>query len=144
MIIGLFTMKRLVLFYLLLCFLIMSQAGCIVVAAGVGAAGGVAGYRYVKEKLEITYNQPYDTVRNAIVKSLERLKIVITEYKYDGLEGKIKGKTLSDTPVEIYFKRIGKESTFVTIKVGIFGDKAKSLSIKEEIDRQLGVKGGYL
>ncbi|MGB9667945.1 MAG: DUF3568 family protein [Thermosulfidibacteraceae bacterium] len=136
--------KKLFLLSILVILLIGSQVGCIVVATSVGAAGGIAGYRYVKEKLEITYNIPYDTVRQAIVRSLEKLAMVITEYRYDGLEGIIKAKTKTDTPVEIHFKKIGKEATLVTIKVGIFGNKVKSLAIKEEIDRQLGIKGGYL
>lgn len=128
----------------LIILLLVTLSGCVVIAAGVGAGTGVIGYRYVKERLEITYGASYPKVRKAVIVALDRLKVRIKDYRYDEFEGFIKGELASGKPLEIYMKKVSKESTLVTIKVGLLGDKSKSMAIKEEIDRELGIKGGYL
>ncbi len=109
------------------------------VAIGAAGAGGVAGYRYVKGELQVTYKKDFASVWDATLKALKELKVRIVEESHDEVEGYLKGYTPLGKKVKIKAKTDGR-FTKLRIRVGFMGDKDYALAIKYRIDRILKVK----
>jgi len=127
--------RRLPLVAILCCFLIGLSA-CSRKWAVIGAAAAAVGagtYYYVKGDLKRNYEAPMDKTWEATVKSVEELKLTIESQKHDGLSGVITGKTADEKGFEINLKRLGENSTEVGIRIGTFGDRAKSEAIHDKI-----------
>jgi hypothetical protein len=127
--------RRLQLVAILCCFLIGLSA-CSRKWAVIGAAAAAVGagtYYYVKGDLKRNYEAPMDKTWEATVKSVEELKLTIESQKHDGLSGVITGKTADEKGFEINLKRLGENSTEVGIRIGTFGDRAKSEAIHDKI-----------
>jgi hypothetical protein len=121
--------------------LLVMTCGCAALIAAVAGAGiGVATYAYVTGDLKIEYPIPYETVWDATEKALADLEIEVEERIKDGISGTIKAQRANDTPVHIKVKREAPETTIVKIRVGVFGDKDKSIVIMEAIDSYLDVE----
>lgn len=121
--------------------LLIMTCGCAALIAAVAGAGvGVATYAYLTGDLKVEYPRPYESVWDATLKALEDLNIEVEEKGKDGISGTIKAKRANDTPVHIKVKRESPESTFVKIRVGVFGDKDASTTIMEAIDKYLDVE----
>jgi len=127
--------RRFQLVAVLCCFLIGLSA-CSRKWAVIGAAAAAVGagtYYYVKGDLKRNYEAPMDKTWEATVKSVEELKLTIESQKHDGLSGVITGKTADEKGFEINLKRLGENSTEVGIRIGTFGDRAKSEAIHDKI-----------
>ena len=127
--------RRLPLVAILCCFLIGLSA-CSRKWAVIGAAAAAVGagtYYYVKGDLKRNYEAPMDKTWEATVKSVEELKLTIESQKHDGLSGVITGKTADEKGFEINLKRLGENSTEVGVRIGTFGDQAKSEAIHDKI-----------
>jgi hypothetical protein len=127
--------RRLQLVAILCCFLIGLSA-CSRKWAVIGAAAAAVGagtYYYVKGDLKRNYEAPMDKTWEATVKAVEELKLTIESQKHDGLSGVITGKTADEKGFEINLKRLGENSTEVGIRIGTFGDRAKSEAIHDKI-----------
>jgi hypothetical protein len=121
--------------------MLVMTCGCAAVIAAIAGAGiGAATYAYVTGDLKIEYPIPYESVWEATVKALQDLDIAVEEKTKDGISGTIKAKRSNDTPVHIKVKREASEITIVKIRVGVFGDKEKSVVIMEAIDKYLDVE----
>jgi len=120
----------------LLCCLLVGLSACSRKWAVIGAAAAAVGagtYYYVKGDLKRNYEAPMDKTWEATVKSVEELKLTIESQKHDGLSGVITGKTADEKGFEINLKRLGENSTEVGIRIGTFGDRAKSEAIHDKI-----------
>jgi hypothetical protein len=127
--------RRLQLVAILCCFLIGLSA-CSRKWAVIGAAAAAVGagtYYYVKGDLKRNYEAPMDKTWEATVKAVEELKLTVESQKHDGLSGVITGKTADEKGFEINLKRLGENSTEVGIRIGTFGDRAKSEAIHDKI-----------
>jgi hypothetical protein len=127
--------RRLQLVAILCCFLIGLSA-CSRKWAVIGAAAAAVGagaYYYVKGDLKRTYEAPMDKTWEATVKSVEELKLTVETQKHDGLSGVITGKTADEKGFEINLKRLGENSTEIGVRIGTFGDQAKSEAIHDKI-----------
>ena len=107
--------------------LLALSAGCVAV---IGA--GVAGIAYVKGEAKKTYAASMDDCINGVENALKALEIKIEGTSGDKLEFIFKGKTAEDTVVEVKVKSIATESTEVSVRFGVFGDKKKSTRVHEE------------
>ncbi len=127
--------KRLQLVAVLCCFLIGLSA-CSRKWAIIGAAAAAVGagtYYYVKGDLKRNYEAPLDKTWEATLKSVEELKLTVESQKHDGFGGVIKGKMADEKAFEINLKRLGENSTEVGVRIGTFGDQAKSEAIHDKI-----------
>ncbi len=127
--------KRLQLVALLCCFIIGLSA-CSRKWAVIGAAAAAVGagaYYYVKGDLKRNYEAPMDETWEATIKSVEELKLTVESQKHDGLSGVITGKTADEKGFEINLKRLGENLTEVGVRIGTFGDRAKSEAIHDKI-----------
>ena len=131
--------RRFQLVAVLCCFLIGLSA-CSRKWAVIGAAAAAVGagtYYYVKGDLKRNYEAPMDKTWEATIKSVEELKLTVESQKHDGLNGVIKGKTADEKGFEINLKRLGDNSTEVGVRIGTFGDRAKSEAIHDKIHSKL-------
>ena len=131
--------RQLQLIALLCCFLIGLSA-CSrkwVVLGAAAAAVGAGTYYYIKGDLRRNYEAPMDKTWDATIKSVEELKLKVESQKHDALTGVIKGKMADEKDFEINLKRVDENSTEVGIRIGTFGDRAKSEAIHNKIHSKL-------
>jgi len=108
--------------------------GCVAVAVGVAAAGTVA---YVKGDLDAVEIGNIDKVYNATLKAMEKLELNVTEKSKDALSAKVIARDSQDKKITIILASTAEGATKISIRVGVFGDKTKSLLIYEQIKKNL-------
>ena len=131
--------RRLQLIALLCCFLIGLSA-CSRKWAVLGAAAAAVGtgaYFYIKGDLKRNYEAPMDKTWDATIKSVEELKLTAESTEHDAFNGVIKGKMADGKSFTINVKRLGENSTEVGVRIGTFGDRARSEAIHDKIHSKL-------
>jgi len=125
---------------LILAGLMVNSSGCLLVAAGAGAAGTVA---YMRGDLETeepyNLNMVYDATREAA----EQLELSVLEGRTekDALSATIVARDAADKRVTIHLKAQTELTTRVSIRIGTFGDQAKSQMIYNRIRENLRATG---
>ena len=120
----------------ILCCLLIIMAGCSrqwVILGTAAAAVGVGTYAYIKGDLKRTYDVNIEKAWAASVKSVEELKLTTETKTHDAFSGNIKGKMADGKSFEINLKRLGESATEVGVRLGTFGDRAKSEAIHDKI-----------
>lgn len=112
---------------------LLTFSGCIAVAAG--AAG--AGVAWVRGALEVTVDANLDRTYAAAQAAVRSLEFAPISEKKSGVDASVLARTALDKRVEIVLKRTGDKSTHVSIRVGVFGDEAMSVTILERLKREL-------
>lgn len=115
--------------------LYLFNAGCAAVLLGAGA--GTAGVIWYKGKLEETLPYSIPHVYEAVKAGLKDLSIGITEERHDKLTAKVKGILADDREVWVDAESKNASTTILTIRVGILGDKAMTLRIRDAIKKHL-------
>ncbi len=110
------------------------QAGCLIVAAGAASAGAVA---YVRGELSATLASPLEKVDPASNQAIQQLQLVKVNEKKDAFTAIITARTADDKKVEINLTQVTAGTTKVQIRIGTFGDEAKSLAILDKIKGNL-------
>jgi len=112
--------------------LMISSSGCLVVAAGAGAAGTMA---YMRGDLEAEEAYKLDTVYAASREAMKQLQLSVLEGKteQDALSATIVARDASDKRVTIKLKAQGEQMTKLSIRIGTFGDQTKSHMIYNRI-----------
>ena len=131
--------KRLQLVALLCCFLIGLSA-CSrkwVILGGAAAAAGAGTYYYIKGDLKRSYEAPMDKTWQASLESVKELKLVTESSEHDAFNGVIKGKMADGKSYTITLKRLGDNMTEVGVRIGTFGDRARSEAIHDKIHSKL-------
>jgi len=127
--------KPLQLVALLCCFLIGLNA-CSKKWVAIGAAAAAVGagtYYYIKGDLKRNYEASMDKTWQAAVQSVDELKLTTESKEHDAFSGSIKGKMADGKSFTISLKRVGENTTEVGVRIGTFGDRAKSEAIQEKI-----------
>ncbi len=121
---------------LILAGLLVNSAGCLVVAAGAGAAGTVA---YMRGDLETEEPYNLNTVYDATRGAAEQLELSVLEGKTekDALSATIVARDAADKRVTIHLKAVTELTTKVSIRIGTFGDQTKSQMIYNRIRENL-------
>jgi hypothetical protein len=125
--------NRLSVFILLFFYVVTS--GCAAVVAG--AAAGTAGVVWYKGRLQETVPYSVPKVHQASLSGLRDLDIRTVEERRDSLTSEIRGLLADGTKVWIDAKSTGQNTTKVTIRVGLLGDKSFSLRIRDAMKRHL-------
>ena len=116
----------------------LGSVGCAALVVGAGAGAGT--YAYVTGKLTATLDAPLDKAFDATKAGLADLKFSITHDSHDALVGQSTSRMSDGTEVNIDLKNTGTNSTQITIRVGVFGDEAKSTAILDAIKKNLNAK----
>jgi hypothetical protein len=116
--------------------LTMSSSGCLVLAAGAGAAGAVA---YAKGDLEAQEHQSIDAVYAATTKAMEDLKLyqLRDESGRDALSATVVARDAADKRITVALKSVSQDFTTLSIRVGTFGDQTKQQRIYDKIRENL-------
>lgn len=115
--------------------LLMSSAGCF--ALVVGAAAGAGGYAWVKGALIKEFEVPAKQLSDVSIRAIKQLGMPLEEEKADHLSGYIRSKTADNQKVIINVKALTEKKSELKIRVGVFGDQAKSEMILNAVQKNL-------
>ena len=110
-----------------------SLPGCIVAAAGAGAAGAA----YVMGDLEGTVNGTPQRVIEVSKEVLEEKELRDVHGDATGIDGSASARLASDTKVEIHVNRRDDKTCKISIRVGTFGDEKLSQDLYDRIRAKL-------
>lgn len=109
-------------------------SGCVAVVAAGGAAGGVA---YVRGELQATLDEPVTAVNEAVIEAGEALGLNSISAAGDKLGGEFVFRNAQDEKVTIQTEPVTEKSTELGIRIGLFGDQARSQLILDAIKEEL-------
>jgi hypothetical protein len=98
---------------------LLFTAGCAAIVVGAGAGAGV--YTWVKGDLIRSYEKSFDHTENAVIQSLEHLKITIDDKNRTGLETTVKARQSDGSPVTVKIRVIRPAMTEVAVRCGYVG-----------------------
>jgi len=139
------TMKRDLAITILLAYLLIT-CGCAVAVLGMGAAAGT-GAAYVAGKDTRIYDSEYHQTAQACLKTLNSLKIPVSQISADELKTTIQAKRADETPVYIEVVRLGQPGlSEVGIRTGVVGisEAVASNQIHDALKDRLRRKGHEL
>ena len=116
--------------------LLIVMAGCSrqwVILGTAAAAVGVGTCAYIEGDLKRTYDVNIENAWAASVKSVDQLKLTAESKTHDAFNGIIKGKMADGMSFQINLKRLAENSTEIGVRLGTFGDRAKSEAIHDKI-----------
>ena len=116
--------------------------GCTPAMNAKEADPGIESYSFLTGMLTRTYQSEYPETVQATRKTLEKLKIPITDTVADGLKTEFKARRADDTPVAIEIILINPELTQVSVSTGTMGiwDRRVSEQIQGYIAQALELK----
>ena len=116
--------------------------GCTAAVNGKEADPGIETYSFLTGMLTRTYQSEYPETVQATRKTLEKLKIPISDTIADGLKTEFKARRADDTPVAIEIVLINPELTQVSVSTGTLGiwDRRVSEQIQGYIATALELK----
>lgn len=109
---------------------LLGTSGCVAVVAA-GAAG--AGVAWVRGALETNLEAGLDEAYAAAQEAVAQLELAKISEKKSALDASLLARTALDKRIEIVLKRVGPKTTHVSIRVGVFGDEALSLTVLERL-----------
>jgi hypothetical protein len=115
--------------------------GCPAVAIlGIGAAGGIGGYKYYEGRLAREYPLSYARAWRAVNTALTNLQISISSSMDDKVKGTIDAVRRDGKKVTVTLKDRGQGVTSIAVRVGLLGDRYAAQRIHEEIASVSGIK----
>ncbi|MDA2917237.1 DUF3568 domain-containing protein, partial [Nitrospinae bacterium AH_259_B05_G02_I21] len=115
----------------------MVASGCAVAVLATGAGLGAGTYAWLKGELQRTYPATYDAVWNASSDALQSLEMPVVSQQRDALKGTIMAKRADGSDVRVDVKYLTDKTTQVSIRIGLFGDRADSARVHETIQARL-------
>jgi len=123
---------------ILLLVLAILISGCAeAVLVGVGAVGGAGAALWYKGKMEENLDVAFSKARAATLAALKDLELPINKDEKKGLKARIESQFPEGKHLWISLRAVTESSTKVTVRVGAFGDKARSQKIFEAIHQHL-------
>ena len=114
-------------------FLVMVPSGCVFLFAGAAGAGTMA---YVGGDMETTSKKSVDEVYAAVEATCKELEFEVFEQEKKEFTGMV--MAMSDFgKVTIRVKGKSPEETYVSVRVGTFGDKGASKLIMEKLKQKI-------
>jgi hypothetical protein len=128
--------KPLILLLLAACPFILT--GCLAAAAVGGAAAAGAGtVAYIKGELRATEEASLNRTWSATVAAADDLRFLVTNKIKDDVSAELDAKTADNKTVKIQLKRVSKNLTDISIRIGTFGDESLSRYILSKIEARL-------
>jgi len=124
--------------FLLLMLSLPFMSGCALVLAG-GAGAGTA--VYIKGELQTNLEAPLQRSVAATNSAVDTLGFMKISEEVDKLAGEIIARTAQDKKIKIKLNKVTENTTKISIRVGMFGDKTLSYSLLEEIKKKTILRG---
>ena len=106
---------------------------------GLGAGGGVAGYKYVEGHTAKEFPLEFASAWDATNTAMENLRINIADSDNSGNQGKIKAFTKEGKEVSIKLKGRSQWVTSISVRVGKLGNRENAEKILNEIASVAGL-----
>ncbi len=126
---------------LVLALLAALAAGCVPLA--IGAAGAGAGVAYARGNLESSFPVAVPEVTAATEAALRQMRMREITVIGSGIDAELTARTADDDKVTIKLDSPGEGVTNISIRIGTFGDRDKSLAIYNNIRDEL-IRRGHL
>ena len=107
-------------------------SGCLA-AIGAGAALGVGAVAYANGSLESMQDVSLARCWTATQLAMGDLEYTIVSERKDALEAELVSRQADDKKVTVHLKKMNEKTVKLTVRVGTFGDEAKSRLILERI-----------
>ena len=111
--------------------------GCMLLAVGAGAAAGAGTMAYIEGEFQTAYASSLDRTWNASLEAVKDLNFRIIATQKKETEGNIEAKKIGGKKVRIALSIAGPETTFVKIRVGVFGNEVASRALRDRIASRL-------
>ena len=118
---------------------LLVNSGCppVIVGAAAGVGVGAGTVAYVSGELKSTEDVSLDKAWGASQAAMGDLGFAITERRKDVFNAELNARGVEVKKIRIALKKISDASTEVRIRVGVFGDEAKSRQILQTIKKRL-------
>jgi hypothetical protein len=113
--------------------------GCAAALLGIGAGVGIGAYKYVEGSLARDYPVEYSHLWETTNTALENLQISLTSSSNEGHRGRIEGVRQDGKKVVVTLKDKGLGVTYVTVRVGMLGNRDGAARIHDEIAALEGI-----
>jgi hypothetical protein len=112
----------------------LTQAGCLLAAAGAAGAGT---YAYVKGEMSNNVDYSVKDVGNATLRVFADMNASVYENVNEGVKWHIYARTSSDHRIEVEAEQITEKASKVKVRVDNFGDETLSRDVMTRIDAKL-------
>ena len=109
----------------------------------IGAAGATAGVAYLRGSLNATFPATVPQVTSAAEAALNRMMMSEISVVGDATGAELRARSATDDRIRIDISPAGSGVTEMSIRVGTFGDQAKSQMIYDEI-RDILIRRGHI
>jgi hypothetical protein len=109
----------------------VALSGCLAATAGAVAAAGA--YAYERGELRSTIDAPLDDVYRAAMVATEQLQLPVVDRAKDAFAAHLTARQIQGGDVRIDLTRESDNLTRIGVRVGTFGDEAKSRLILQRI-----------
>lgn len=113
------------------------MTGCLLIAAGAGAAAGAGGIAYVRGELVATLSADVRTTAQAVEEAFDEIGYSRISSGVDTSEARLVGRTASDRRVLVQLRRTDSGDSRISIRIGTFGDQDLSMQLLETIKAKL-------
>lgn len=114
---------------------VVSFSGCF--ALLLGAAAGAGATAWANGDLEANLDVNVERAHSAAVKGLKRLELPVTTDLKDKHNAKVRSKYSDGKDVTVDIQAVTERTCRIKIRVGVFGDQARSEAIMTSIKRYL-------
>lgn len=122
--------------FLMGCLLII-LSGCTVVLSSSESGTSVGGTSFVMGKLEDEVNIPVPKVERATLAAFKHLALPVVKERGDTLGTELKAEAPDQETIWVSINPLTSSRSKIVIRVGLFGDEARSRQILKAIYRQL-------
>ena len=123
------------LLFLILSFTLLTTQGCF--ALFVGAAGSAGGYAFYKGKLAQNVDYSVKKVHTACVAALRDLGMFVKDDDLNQDSADFKAEFDDGKDVIIRINKLTEKASQIVIRIGLFGDEARSRLILDAILKEL-------
>jgi hypothetical protein len=114
--------------------------GCELALVGIGAGGGIAGYKYIEEHTSRDYPMEFSRAWDITNTALENLRISVVKSKSDDTHGMIKGIRKDGKDVIVKLKENDKRVTTISVRTGkLVGSQETAEMVLNEIAAVAGL-----
>jgi len=114
---------------------LLAVSGC--AALVVGAAAGAGGYAWVSGSLTKEFMVPAQDLQQATERALRDLMVSVKEERKDRLSALYKAEFAEGQDMSVVIQALTERTAKVKIRVGIFGNKARSEMVLSAIEKRL-------
>ncbi len=130
---------------LAMCTALLSSGGC--AESAIAAAGATAGFSlaqgqvdsFIRGELKSARLVPLERAHHAVHQAMAEMQLQVYRDRTSKYDGAVAAKAEGGREIKVYLKSDSPVITRITVRVGLFGDRAVSSLAMERIDRALAL-----